>query len=105
MPCNTHKLLLALSIGIVSLIFTLNPASSASANCTQRTEIVEKLKERFGESRQSIGLTPSGQAIELFAHPQKGTWTILLTLPNGTSCMMASGHAYQSIKDPAGQGV
>lgn len=105
MPCNTQKLLLALSVGVIGMIFALNPAHSSPVNCTNRTEMVEKLNERFGESRQSIGLTPGGQALELFAHPETGTWTILLSLPNGTSCMMASGHAYQAIKDPAGQGV
>lgn len=105
MPYYTQKLLLALSIGIVGMIFTLNPAYSNPANCARRSQMVEKLKERFGESRQSIGLTPGGQALEFFAHPEKGTWTILLTMPNGTSCMMASGHAYQAIKEPEGQGV
>ena len=105
MPCNTQKLLLALSVGVIGMIFALNPAHSNPVNCTKRMEMVKKLNERFGESRQSIGLTPGGQALEFFAHPETGTWTILLSSPNGTSCMMASGHAYQAIKDPAGQGV
>ena len=105
MPFNIQKMLLALSVGVVGLIFAANPAVANPTNCAQRTEMVEKLKIRFGESRQSIGLTPGGQALELFAHPEKGTWTILLTLPNGTSCMMASGHAYQAVKQPAEQDV
>lgn len=105
MPFNTHKMLLALSVGIVGIMLTANSALANPANCAQRAEMVEKLKIRFGESRQSIGLTPGGQALELFAHLEKGTWTILLTLPNGTSCMMASGHAYQAVKEPAGQDV
>lgn len=105
MPRNTQKLLLALSVGVVGMIFALNPTLANPANCSKRTDMVEKLNERFGESRQSTGLTPGGQALELFAHPETGTWTILLSLPNGTSCMMASGHAYQAIKAPAGQGV
>jgi hypothetical protein len=105
MPFNTHKILFALSVGVVGIMLTTNPALANPTNCAQRTEMVEKLKIRFGESRQSIGLTPGGQALELFAHPEKGTWTILLTLPNGTSCMMASGHDYQAVKQPAGQDV
>ena len=100
-----QNMLLALSVGIVGITFAMNTASANPANCAKRTVMVEKLNERFGESRQSVGLTPGGQAIEVFAHPGTGTWTILLTLPNGTSCMMASGHAYQAINDPAGQGV
>ena len=87
------------------MVFILDPAHSNPTNCANRSEMVEKLNARFGESRQSIGLTPGGQALEIFAHAETGTWTILLTLPNGTSCMMASGHAYQAIKAPADQDV
>ncbi|MBL4751347.1 MAG: hypothetical protein JKX71_12335 [Amylibacter sp.] len=105
MPFKTHKMLLALSVGIVGIMLTANSALAIPANCAQRAEMVEKLKIRFGESRQSIGLTPGGQALELFADLENGTWTILLTLPNGTSCMMASGHDYQAVKQPAGQDV
>ncbi len=100
-----QNMLLALSVGIVGITFVIDTASANPANCAKRAVMVEKLNERFGESRQSVGLTPGGQAIEVFAHPGTGTWTILLTLPNGTSCMMASGHAFEPINDPAGQGV
>ena len=98
-------MLLALSVGIVGIIFANNAVYATPANCTARAVMVEKLNERFGESRQSVGLTPGGQAIEMFAHPETGTWTILLISPNGTSCMMASGHAYEALNEAAGQGV
>jgi len=105
MPDYMQKMMLALSISVVGMVFILDPAHANPANCTKRAEMIENLNVRFGESRQSIGLTPGGQALEIFAHPETGTWTILLTLPNGTSCMMASGHAYQAIKAAAGQDV
>jgi len=105
MPNHIEKMILALSIGFVGMICAMDAAQSNPANCAKRVEMVEKLNTHFGETRQSIGLTPGGQALEVFAHPETGTWTILLTLPNGTSCIMASGHAYQAIKAPAGRDV
>lgn len=102
MPEYTHKMLLALSVGIVGITFAMDAASANPANCAKRPVMVEKLNERFGESPQSTGLTPGGQIIEVFAHPGTGTWTILLTLPDGTSCMMASGQAYERLNKPAG---
>jgi len=105
MPDYIQKMMLALSISVVGMVFILDPAHANLANCAKRAEMVEKLNTRFGGSRQSIGLTPGGQALEIFAHTGTGTWTILLTLPNGTSCMMASGHTYQAIIPPADQGV
>jgi len=56
----THKMLLALSVGIVGIMLTMDTASASSANCAKRAVMVEKLNERFGESRQSVGLTPGG---------------------------------------------
>ena len=105
MPNHIEKMILTLSIGLVGMIFAMDAAQTSPANCAKRAKMVEKLHARFGESRQSVGLTPGGQALEIFAQPETGTWTILLTLPNGTSCMMASGHAYQAVKTPADQGV
>ena len=100
-----QNMMLALCMGILGLTIIAKSAQSAPSKCAQRTVIVTKLNETFGERRQSVGLTPTGEAFEMFAHPQTGTWTIILTLPNGTSCMMASGTAYQAINTPAGQGV
>jgi len=58
--------------------------------CDQRNKIVNVLAHQFSEQQVGSGLTPGGQVLEVFAS-RKGSWTILLTLPSGRSCMIATG--------------
>ena len=47
-----------------------------------------------------IGLGANNQVVEVFASLETGTWTITVTLPDGTTCLVASGQAYESLTDP-----
>ncbi|MEM8786921.1 MAG: hypothetical protein AAGE76_01525 [Pseudomonadota bacterium] len=60
------------------------------AVCGDRTTIAARLTQRFGETLASTGLT-KGQLVEVWRSPTKGNWTVLMTRPNGVSCIMASG--------------
>ena len=46
-----------------------------------------------------MGLTASGGIIEVFAS-QEGTWTIVITQPNGTSCLIAVGLDWENLPKP-----
>tara|TARA_Y100000031_G_C8177535_1_gene364822 strand:+ start:176 stop:370 length:195 start_codon:yes stop_codon:yes gene_type:complete len=41
-------------------------------------------------------LASSGAVLEVLAS-KGGTWTILVTQPNGTSCVVATGEAWQGL--------
>jgi hypothetical protein len=88
----------ALFIGFACILLLTQMAHSSALNCLERADMVEQLASKHGEIHQSIGLTSSGQILETFAHLETGTWTILLSLPNGKSCFMASGSNYQSFQ-------
>ena len=80
----------------VAVAFTTS-ASAQGASCANREMIVERLETKYGESRQSAGLNQNNAMIEVFASTKTGTWTILVTMPNGTSCLMAAGKAWQGM--------
>ncbi len=97
------KTLLALTAGAF-LTIGVN-AASAQQNCAPRAIVVDRLVEAFGESRQSIGMGPHGRVFEVFASLETGTWTIVITLPSGVTCLVASGDAYENLTEglqPAG---
>ena len=73
------------------------PATPATAQmvCGKRTDMVRQLDEKYGETRRSLGLAEGRGVVELFASEETGSWTILLTSPQGTACMMAAGEAFQ----------
>ena len=76
-----------------------------NANCAPREAIVERLADKFGEFQQVIGVGESGQLMEIFASPETGTWTVLISTPAGVSCMVASGRGYQQTASKAPSGV
>jgi len=81
---------------IVGMTAAAAPAAYAQgASCADRTLIVERLSSKYGETRQSAGLNQNNGMVEVFASDETGTWTILITMPNGKSCLMAAGKAWQ----------
>lgn len=81
------------------------PALAQGQNCGNRTLVVERLTSKYGESRQSIGMAPQGRVVEVFASLETGTWTITVTMPNGMTCLVASGQSFEPLDErvePAG---
>ena len=94
-----QKFLFALSLGIAGVILAHNAAYSQTANCGQRSKVVERLQTRYGETRQSMGLAQNNGVVEVFASTTSGTWTILITLPNGMTCLVAAGSAFEIVNE------
>jgi hypothetical protein len=69
--------------------------AGAQMMCGKRADIIRQLDEKYGETRRSLGLAGGRGVVELYASDETGSWTILLTSPQGTACMMASGEAFQ----------
>lgn len=86
----------------VSLIATGADAQNAR-NCAPRDQVVTRLAEGYGETRQSIGLGANNSVIEVFASDESSTWTITMTAPNGITCLIASGQAFEMLPNPAHQ--
>lgn len=89
---------------IAALVATVLTAPSASAqstsrNCAPREVVVQRLAERYGESRKSIGIGQEGTVMETFASEDTGTWTITVTMPTGVTCLVASGQSYETLAE------
>jgi hypothetical protein len=83
---------------VAVLLCALTPAAEAETRaCADRTAVVERLETRFGETRQSVGLNDANGIVEIFASPETGTWTILVTTPDGKSCLLASGNLWEQV--------
>lgn len=70
-----------------------------STNCAPRADVIARLNETYGESRRGIGMARQGAVMEVFASDDTGTWTITVTLPNGLTCLMAAGDAYETLTE------
>lgn len=75
-------------------------ASPVSAQpCAPRPDAVDGLSRRFGEAQTYVGIAQSA-VLEILANPATGTWSALITTPDGMSCMIMSGQAFAIIPPP-----
>ena len=70
----------------------------AQTQCASRDQVIATLTDRYGESRQAIGLAANTTVMELFAS-EAGSWTITITLPNGAVCLLASGENFETLNE------
>jgi len=93
------------SLMIAPLALLLLPvmagAQTARTICAERDQIVGTLTGYFGETARSWGMGPAGRIIEIFASDETGTWTITVTGPDGTTCLVASGNSWQDLAQSA----
>lgn len=73
--------------------------AQTAQNCAPRDTVVERLAKRYGETRQSIGLGANNAMVEVFASSESGSWTITVTTPQGLTCLVASGQAYETLAE------
>jgi hypothetical protein len=74
--------------------------------CAPRDALVAMLDQRYGEVLQGAGLQNATTLFELFASRDTGTWTLVLTRPDGTACAIAAGQHWQSAADaPEGKPI
>ncbi|MAM62081.1 hypothetical protein [Maritimibacter sp. UBA3975] len=100
-----HRTLLT-SLTAAALLALPQAAAAQSNTCAARDRVVEHLSDRFGEARQSIGLATGNRVVEMFASPETGTWTLVMTTPDGRSCIIGAGQAWERLDEevtPAGQ--
>ena len=77
------------------LALTPAVASAQFAMCGDRAQIIDQLRTKYQESRQGVGLVSTIGATELYVS-EKGTWTMLVTVESGKSCIIAAGHSWDA---------
>ncbi len=89
------RILVAGLIGAASLLAI--GSASAQSLWIDRDELVEKLGVEYAEQPTAMGLASNGGVIELFTAPDGATWTLVLTMPNGSSRLVAAGEGWTAV--------
>lgn len=94
------RLFLALSLGFAGL-FPATPAAVAQSapQCAKRPQVVDILAQKYGETRRSVGIAANNTVMEVYASDETGAWTIAVTLPDGVTCLMASGQGFEPVAE------
>lgn len=70
--------------------------------CAPRDQVLAQLATRYGEERRAVGLVGERRIMELFAARDGESWTIIVTDPEGRSCLLASGSVLTDLAPPPG---
>ena len=92
------KMIFAMSFGFAALILATQNAFAAP-NCAERSFVLNELAGKYRETRRTIGLAANNTMMEMFASPDTGTWTLIVTVPDGTTCLVASGNGFESVTE------
>jgi len=77
------------------------PASAQQSPCTERPEVVGHLAKKYAEAPVAIGLSSNGGVVEVLSSKKNQRWTMIITMPDGKSCLMATGENWEIIKTVA----
>ena len=85
------------SCAILGALFaTASTSASAQTSCGPREQLVKILADQYKEDPVGIGLAQPGQVLEVFAS-SAGTWTMVMTMPDGKACMIAAGDNWEMV--------
>ncbi len=63
-----------------------------------RDRVLTHLAEKYGEAPVAVGLTSAGGLVEVLTTDDGRTWTIIVTTPQGISCLVAAGEGWRDVE-------
>ena len=90
-----------LLLAVLIFIESTQWAMAASATCTERKAAIRHLEGKFSEVPEAVGLTNTGAMLEVLTSDAGRSWTILITTPDGTTCLIAAGEAWRAVPSVA----
>jgi hypothetical protein len=95
----TKRLRIQAATAIALALMAWTPAAlgenaATGPPCVNRADMVGYLKSVHTETSVGRGLGGDGLVLELFVGPI-GSWSVVLTHPNGFSCLVSYGEAWE----------
>lgn len=69
--------------------------------CMPREKAAAILGKRYKERPVGMGLASNGTVLELYHREDGASWTMIMTRPDGMSCVMATGKSWNSFAEVA----
>lgn len=77
-----------------TLASILAPVQANAAECGKSEKVIAFLGKKYNEQLKAMGLVSNKGFMQLFV-AESGTWTVVLTTPEGISCIVAAGDSYE----------
>lgn len=95
-----HRIVAA-AIAVTAALTAASTAYAQQRPCAPTALMIERLAKTFGEHLAAAGLSAGGKIVSFYANAEKQTFTILMSTPDGISCVVDSGEAFAIEAAPA----
>ena len=82
-----------------ALVLLSTTAAASQSLCAPRDDLVKRLWNRWQEAQVSLAMINDGRLLEIFAS-KKGSWTAVISDPNGHSCVASAGQEWTTFEFP-----
>lgn len=74
--------------------------SAPTPACHSHADLTKMLDQKFAEQPSALGLQANGHLVEVFVSNDGTSWSIVVTRPDGWSCIVAVGQNWESLPNP-----
>ncbi|MFM2129220.1 MAG: hypothetical protein RL477_766 [Pseudomonadota bacterium] len=72
--------------------------------CAPRATMLAQLQGDYRESPVAMGLANNGGVIEVLRSQDRGSFSIIITMPDGVTCMVAAGERWEDLPKTLARG-
>ncbi len=87
---------IASAIAMALMLALVNPTWGQNQLCAARVKVLGHLAKKYGEAPVAIGVTNKGGLVEVLTSVGGDTWTLIVTTPQGISCLVAAGEGWRT---------
>ena len=91
------------AIALILALILPEPVWGQSVPCMARDEMLGTLERDYGEVPVAYG-TAGDRLVEMTASPDGRTWSLIVTWPEGGSCIFAAGQDWEVFPVKRGRG-
>ncbi len=85
-------------------LFVISTAQAQTQpQCNERENVLALLAKKYQEIPIAAGVTNTGGLVEVLQDPDGDTWTIIVTTPQGMSCLVAAGEGWRTMRPNRGK--
>ncbi len=88
---------LALIATTAALVLFPSPSHAQRKACAERADITKRLGSKYFEQPVATGVANNGGLLEVLSAKDGSTWSIIVTTPDGKSCMFAVGQHWEML--------
>jgi hypothetical protein len=90
-----------LVLSVLTAASTASAQSLSPAACAERGQALSHLSVKYSEAPVAMGLANNGGVVEVTVNETGTSWSILITMPNGKTCLIAAGEHWEKLQPQA----